>query len=62
MKITLLEPLIIPDSVLDGYLDALRAAGHTVTAYDTRSTDPAELSRRIGDSDIAIIGNTPLPR
>ncbi len=61
MKITLLEPLIIPDSVLDGYLDALRTAGHTVTAYDTRSTDPAELSRRIGDSDAAILGNTPLP-
>lgn len=61
MKISLLEPLGIPAPVLEEYADKLRAAGHSFTAFDTKTIDEAELLRRIGDSEIAVIANTPLP-
>lgn len=61
MKITLLEPLGIPAETLAAYQAELEAAGHTFTAYDTKTADPAELIARTGDSDIAIIANTPYP-
>ena len=61
MKITLLEPLGIPVSVLAQYEEKLEAAGHTFTSYDTKTADPDELIARTGDSDIAIIANTPYP-
>lgn len=61
MKITLLEPLGIPASVLAEYQAKLEAAGHTFTAYDAKTADPVELIARTGDSDIAIIANTPYP-
>lgn len=61
MKITLLEPLGIPADVLADYAARLEAKGHTFTSYDTKTADPAELTARTGDSDIAIIANTPYP-
>lgn len=61
MTITLLEPLGIPADVLADYAARLEAKGHTFTSYDTKTADPAELTARTGDSDIAIIANTPYP-
>lgn len=61
MKITLLEPLGIPGSVLERYAASLRARGHEFVSFDTRSADPEELLRRTGDSEIAVIANTPYP-
>ena len=61
MKITLLEPLGIPAQVLAQYQASLEDKGHTFTAYSDKTTDPAELIRRTGDSDIAIIANNPYP-
>ena len=61
MKITLLEPLGIPAQVLEQYKARLEAKGHSFTAYGDKTTDPAELIRRTGDSDIAIIANNPYP-
>lgn len=61
MKITLLEPLGIPAEVLAQYQAKLEAMGHTFVSYDTKTADPAELTARTGDSDIAIIANTPYP-
>ena len=61
MKITLLEPLGIPAEVLARYQAGLEDKGHTFTAYSDKTTDPAELIRRTGDSDIAIIANNPYP-
>lgn len=61
MKITLLEPLGIPAEVLARYQAGLEGKGHTFTAYSEKTTDPAELIRRTGDSDIAIIANNPYP-
>lgn len=61
MKITLLEPLGIPAQVLAQYQASLESKGHTFTAYGDKTTDPAELIRRTGESDIAIIANNPYP-
>ena len=61
MKITLLEPLGIPAQVLEQYKARLEAKGHSFTAYGDKTTDPAELILRTGDSDIAIIANNPYP-
>ena len=61
MKIVLLEPLGIPAEVLAQYQVRLEAQGHSMVCYETRTTDPAELLRRTGDSDIAILANTPYP-
>ena len=61
MKITLLEPLGIPAEVLAWYQAGLEDKGHTFTAYSDKTTDPVELIRRTGASDIAIIANNPYP-
>ena len=61
MKIVLLEPLGIPAEVLAQYQARLEAQGHSMVCYGARTTDPAELLRRTGDSDIAILANTPYP-
>ena len=61
MKIVLLEPLGIPAEVLAHYQARLEAQGHSMVCYGARTTDPAELLRRTGDSDIAILANTPYP-
>lgn len=61
MKITLLEPIGISASLLEQLVAPFRAQGHTFTAFDTKTTDPAEQIARIGDSDAVIIANTPLP-
>ena len=58
MKITLMESLGIPAHVLTQYRTELENAGHTFTAYFEKTTDPAEMLRRTGDSDIVIITNT----
>ena len=59
MKITLMEPLGIPQTVLDGYRSKLEAAGHTFVSYASKTADPAEQAARVADSDAVIIANTP---
>ena len=49
MKITLLEPLGIPEEVLARYQSRLEKRGHQFTAYGEKTTDPAELIRRTGE-------------
>ncbi|MDD7310966.1 MAG: NAD(P)-dependent oxidoreductase, partial [Clostridia bacterium] len=61
MKITLMEPLGIPQTVLDGYRSKLEAAGHTFVSYASKTADPAEQAARVAGSDAVIIANTPFP-
>jgi len=61
VKIAILEPLAIKKERMDAYCNDLRTAGHTVTVYETKTTDPAELSARTGDNEIVVIANTPYP-
>ncbi|MCI5775369.1 MAG: NAD(P)-binding domain-containing protein [Aerococcus sp.] len=61
MQIGILEPLNVPDEQLKPLIEPLEKAGHTVTVYDDRTTDPDELFERSKDKDIVVIANTPYP-
>lgn len=61
MKIVLLEPLGISAEKLAELAAPLKAEGHSFTAYDSVTTDVEELKKRLGDADIAMIANHPLP-
>jgi len=59
MKIVMLEPIAIAQSVLDGYSAKLEAMGHTFVAYP-KDTDEAVQIERARDADVIIIANMPL--
>lgn len=59
MNIVLMEELGVAPEVIEGYAEALRAAGHDFKAY-SKSTDPAVQTERAKDADVLIIANTPL--
>ena len=61
MKISLLEPIGIPENMLDAFGEKLKAAGHVFTYYDTKTTDTEELKRRSAGQDIVMIANNPFP-
>lgn len=61
MKISLLEPIGIPENMLDAFGEKLKAAGHVFTYYDTKTTDAEELKRRSAGQDIVMIANNPFP-
>ena len=59
MNIVLMEPLGIPEDLLERYAGRLRRQGHAFSAYP-RSADPAVQLQRARDADAVIIANTPL--
>ena len=61
MHISLLEPLGISAAQIEELAAPLKAAGHTFTYYDTKTTDPQELIRRSAGQDIVMIANNPYP-
>ena len=61
MKISLLEPLGVPESVVRDLSEPFRKAGHEFVYYDKKTTDRQELARRAGDSEIVMIANNPFP-
>lgn len=60
MKIVILEPLGISAEALAETSAAVKAKGHTLVAYDTRTDDPAEMIERAKDAEILVIANQPL--
>ena len=60
MKVVLLESLGISDELLKSYLETVRKMGHEIEAYE-RTSDEEKLVEEIGDADVAIIANMPLP-
>lgn len=60
MKIVILEPLGISADALAETSAAVKAKGHTLVAYDTRTDDPAEMIERAKDAEILVIANQPL--
>lgn len=62
MKIAVLEPLGLSKEALETYLEPLKKAGHTVTAYFDKAADTEEFIRRTADNDIIVIANTPYPK
>lgn len=61
MNIVLMEPLGIAAETLDKLAETLTSQGHGFTAYDSFTTDTAELIARGKDADVMIIANHPLP-
>lgn len=61
MKISLLEPIGIPQTMLEDFSKKLKESGHEFTYYDTKTTDAEELKRRSAGQDIVMIANTPYP-
>lgn len=61
MKITLLEPLGIPENVIREFSAELIKAGHEFRYYNTRTTDKKELIERSRGADVVMIANTPYP-
>lgn len=61
MNISLLEPLGIPQSMIEEFANSLKAKGHSFTYYDTKTTDVEELKRRSSGQDIVMIANNPYP-
>ncbi len=62
MKIKLIEPLTIEESLLTKLAKPLEQLGHEFVYYDTISKDLEEMKVRVEDAEILIIANTPLPK
>ena len=61
MNISLLEPLGVPQSMIEELSAPIRNAGHTFTYYDNKTTDVEELKRRSAGQDIVMIANNKYP-
>ncbi|MCD8013446.1 MAG: 2-hydroxyacid dehydrogenase [Lachnospiraceae bacterium] len=61
MKIALLEPIGVPSGIIEGHTKKLKELGHEFVSYDTKTTDPKELTARSAGCDIVMIANNPYP-
>ena len=61
MKISLLEPLGVPEEKIMELSAPLAEMGHEFTYYDTKTTDPEELAKRSAGQDVVMIANNPYP-
>ena len=61
MKVKLLEPLRVPEVLIEELSQAIKNRGHEFTYYSDKTTDPEELYSRSKDADIVMIANTPYP-
>lgn len=62
MIVKLLEPLSVPDSLIEELSRPIKEAGHEFVYYDEKTTDIEELAERSIDADIVIIANNPYPK
>lgn len=62
MIIKLLEPLRVPESLIEELSAPLKEAGHEFVYYDEKTIDVDELAKRSEDADIVIIANNPYPK
>ena len=61
MKISLLEPIGIPEEMVYELAAGFEQEGHAFTYYNTKTTDPEELKQRSRGQDIVMIANNPYP-
>ena len=52
MNISLLEPIGVPEEMINRLAEGLRKEGHVFTYYDTKTTDVEELKRRSAGQEI----------
>lgn len=62
MIIKLLEPLRVPETLIEELAAPLKEAGHEFVYYNEKTTDASELAKRSEDADIVIIANNPYPK
>lgn len=61
MKVALIEPLRVPEELINELAQPIKDKGHDFVYYDEKTTDPEKLIRRSSDADIVMIGNNPFP-
>jgi len=61
MNISLIEPLGVPDALIDELSAPLKKGGHTFTYYREKAADDKETARRCRGQDIVMIANSPFP-
>lgn len=61
MNISLLEPLGVPESMIEELAKPIKDAGHSFTYYATKTTDVEELKARSAGQDIVMIANNKYP-
>lgn len=62
MIIKLLEPLGVPNALIEKLASPLEKAGHEFVYYKEKTTDTKELAERSKDADIVMIANNPYPK
>jgi len=60
--IKLLEPLRVPDALIEDLASSLKKDGHEFVYYKEKTTDAKELAERSEDADIVMIANNPYPK
>lgn len=61
MKVKLLEPLRVPEALIDELGQKIKDRGHDFVYYTDKTIDPEELYKRSQDADIIMIANNPYP-
>ena len=61
MDIVLVEPIAVPDSVIERIKKDFENNGHSFSAYSDRNEDPDVIIKRGQNADVIIITNLPLP-
>ncbi|MBQ0070509.1 MAG: hydroxyacid dehydrogenase, partial [Spirochaetales bacterium] len=61
MNISLLEPLGVPESMIEELSAPIKAAGHNFTYYSQKTTDVEELKKRSAGQDVVMIANNKYP-
>ena len=61
MKIALLEPIGVPESLIKELSEGFIKKGHEFVYYDTKTTDALELKKRSEGCDVVMIANNPYP-
>lgn len=60
MKITVLEPLGVAKEKLEDIAKSLTEKGHELEIFEEKSGDIEELKRRVNDTNLLVIANSPL--
>ena len=61
MKVALLEPLGVPESMIRELAAPIEAAGHEFVYFDEKTADAGELAARSAGVDVVMIANNPYP-
>ena len=60
--VKLLEPLNLPDEMVEKLAAPIKEKGHEFVYYNTKTTDKNELIERSKDADVIMIANNPYPK